>query len=403
MYVFFTKKVNRMEAILGDTVQEESSIVCVIEIVDTLRGRIKMLTSKTYIAIPPGETIKEMLDDRGMTQKELATRMGLTEKHISQLINGQVSLTLDVASRLESVLGVSIQTWLNLEAIYRERIYKVNEENRLMEEEKLAKAFPYGEMAKRGWVPQTRKAIERVSNLRRFFEVASLDLVWSAQPQRVAYRKLANTEKSDSATLAWLQRVRLDARMREAKRIDEQKLKGKLPQIRAMIGKRLREFFPELQELLADCGAVLICEPHIQDSYLHGATFREGNKIVVGIAIRGRDADRFWFSLFHELGHIVLGHINSNEKSGEEMEAEVNRFAEDALIPRRDWEGFVQLEQINVPGILNLSKKADIPAGIVVGRLQKAKYVGFDEFNELKEKYDWEEFLPEESSADGKL
>ncbi|NLV83509.1 MAG: helix-turn-helix transcriptional regulator, partial [Spirochaetales bacterium] len=46
--------------------------------------------SKRTIAIPPSETIREQLKDRGMTQKEFAIRMGLTEKHVSQLLNGQV-------------------------------------------------------------------------------------------------------------------------------------------------------------------------------------------------------------------------------------------------------------------------------------------------------------------------
>ena len=51
------------------------------------------LKSENYIAVPPGATIKEQLDDRGLTQKEFALRMELSEKHISKLINGQVALT----------------------------------------------------------------------------------------------------------------------------------------------------------------------------------------------------------------------------------------------------------------------------------------------------------------------
>ena len=60
-----------------------------------------MYTSESYIAIPPGMTIKEQLNHRGMRQKEFAKRMGMTEKHISHLINGKVELTDDMAARLE--------------------------------------------------------------------------------------------------------------------------------------------------------------------------------------------------------------------------------------------------------------------------------------------------------------
>ena len=79
-----------------------------------------MVRSRTYIATPPGATIKEQLQDRGMSQKEFAVRMNLSEKHISRLINGEVQLTPDVAIRLETVLGVPASFWNNLEVIYRE-------------------------------------------------------------------------------------------------------------------------------------------------------------------------------------------------------------------------------------------------------------------------------------------
>lgn len=84
-----------------------------------------MLESDTYIATPPGETIREQLADRGLTQKEFAVHMNLSEKHISKLINGEVQLTQDVANRLESVLGVPASFWNNLESIYREKLAKV--------------------------------------------------------------------------------------------------------------------------------------------------------------------------------------------------------------------------------------------------------------------------------------
>ena len=84
-----------------------------------------MVRSRSYIAIPPGATIKEQLNDRGMSQKEFATRMNMSEKHISKLINGDVQLTPEVAVRLEVVLGVPAKCWNNLEAIYRKKLQLV--------------------------------------------------------------------------------------------------------------------------------------------------------------------------------------------------------------------------------------------------------------------------------------
>lgn len=88
-----------------------------------------MARSRSFVATPPGATIKEQLLDRGMSQKEFAKRMEMSEKHISRLINGEVQLTSDMAVRLEMVLGVPAQFWSNLEAVYREKLVKVKNEN----------------------------------------------------------------------------------------------------------------------------------------------------------------------------------------------------------------------------------------------------------------------------------
>ena len=105
------------------------------------------MRSQSYIATPPGATIKEQLKDRGMSQKEFAARMDLFEKHVSKLINGDVQLTPEVALRLEMVLGIPAKFWNSLEAIYREKLLIVEAENAMDEEEALAQQFPYSEMS----------------------------------------------------------------------------------------------------------------------------------------------------------------------------------------------------------------------------------------------------------------
>ena len=94
-----------------------------------------MVRSRSFIATPPGATIKEQLNDRGMSQKEFSARMDMSEKQISRLINGDVQLTSEVAVRLEMVLGVPAKFWNNLEAIYREKLIKVEAENTMDKDE----------------------------------------------------------------------------------------------------------------------------------------------------------------------------------------------------------------------------------------------------------------------------
>ena len=141
-----------------------------------------MIRSQNTVATPPGATIKEQLIDRGMSQKEFAARMDMSEKHISRLINGGVQLTHEVALRLEMVLGIPAKFWNNLEAIYREKLVKANAENQMDADIQLMRKLPYNEMAKQNWVPATRKTQERVINLRKFFEVAHLGLLPCSLP-----------------------------------------------------------------------------------------------------------------------------------------------------------------------------------------------------------------------------
>ena len=105
-----------------------------------------MICSKNFIAIPPGETIREQLENRGMTQKEFAQRMDMSEKHISNLINGKVELTIEMALRLEAVFGIPASFWSNLERIYREKLVRVEHELALENDEEITKKFPYSKI-----------------------------------------------------------------------------------------------------------------------------------------------------------------------------------------------------------------------------------------------------------------
>ena len=193
-----------------------------------------MVRSRSYIATPPGATIKEQLNDRGMSQKEFAARMDMSEKHISKLINGEVQLTPETAIRLEMVLGVPAKFWNNLEAIYREKIIRAEAENAMDADAEMAKHFPYSEMAKFGWVPETREAKEKVVNLRKYFEVVELSLLGCEQITRIACRRLAITEKSDLALMAWAQEAKIKARGIQTAPINIKALISSIPEIRKM-------------------------------------------------------------------------------------------------------------------------------------------------------------------------
>ena len=350
-----------------------------------------MINSKHHIAIPPGATIREQLRDIGISQKEFAVRMGFSEKHISRLINGDVLLTHEVAIKLERVLGIPASFWNNLEALYQDSKIRVAEENEMDEDKKIARQFPYNKMAKIGWVEDTRKPAERVNRLREFFEVVRLAIIGDLGLPVVAWRQKDTVGANKYALMVWVQKARLEARSIETAPLNIEKLKSIIPSLRQMTKEDPEEFFPRLQTELAECGVALVVLPHLDGSFLHGAALKEKDHILLGVTVRGKYADVFWFSFFHELAHIILGHIKSDELlTDEEIKAReeaADSFAEASLIPPEKFAAFREEQDFSEEAIIAFANLVDIDPGIVLGRLNSEKILPFDQLTHLKKQY----------------
>ena len=269
-----------------------------------------MVRSRRTIAVPPGATIKEQLGERHMTQKEFALRMGMSQKHISKLINGEVQLTPEVAMRLEMVLGVPAYFWNNLEIIYREKIIRAEAENALEQDDQIARLVPYNEIAKLAWVPQTRKTADKVIHLRKFFEVTQLNMLEYPLIPKLACRQSGEDEITDYVLITWVQKARLEARSIPVKPISLKKLTRLVPDIKRMTNKPLKSVLSKLRDSLADCGIALIVLPPIGQLNCQAATFYVGSKIVMVISSDVKPVAQFWLLLFKQIGHIILGHID---------------------------------------------------------------------------------------------
>ena len=114
----------------------------------------------------------------------------------------------------------------------------------------------------------------------------------------------------------------------------------------------------------------------------------DGNKIVVGLTARGKDADKFWFSLFHELAHIALGHVGQPNGTSEEDENAADKWSGDILIAPEDFEAFRRDRDYSKRSVLLFAKKQGIAPGIVVGRMQLEGMIKYSMLNNLKEKYE---------------
>ena len=174
----------------------------------------------------------------------------------------------------------------------------------------------------------------------------------------------------DLALLAWAQEAKIMARSIETEPINIKGLINIIPEIRKMTLQKPNNFCPRLKSLLAENGIALVFLPHLKGSFLQGASFMDGNKIVVGITARGKDADKFWFSLFHELGHIVLGHVGKADGTTSQDESDADVWSRDELIPLDLFDSFKENQSFSAASIQKFAKENGIAPGIVVGRLQ---------------------------------
>ena len=161
-----------------------------------------------------------------------------------------------------------------------------------------------------------------------------------------------------------------------------------MPEIRKMTVLKPEDFCWQIKKCLADCGIALVFLPHLKGSLLQGASFMDGNKIVVGLTARGKDADKFWFSLFHELAHIALGHVGKLNGTSEEDEKAADKWSSDILIKYEDFEQFKHEQDYSENSVLRFANSQGIAPGIVVGRMQLEGMIKYSMLNYLKEKYE---------------
>lgn len=339
------------------------------------------------IAIPPGETIKENMEFLGMTQKELAARMGITEKHVSAILNGKASITYDTAINLENIFGPSAEFWMELENGYQLDKARLAKENELAVDLEILKGIKYNNMAKNGWVEKTTSRKERVSNCRKFFGVANLSLISDATA--VMFRKKTCETEKNLNILAWLRQAELSGMKVTTSEFNRRKLMKLIPVFRKLTLKHASEFYPKMRELCAECGVALVLVEDLPGNGISGATIWKKNKPILALTVRGKRADIFWFTFFHEIAHIINHKKDqyniSFDKDDFELEKEANELARDYLIPNDLYKKFLENYSFNnKEHIIRYSKEIDIAPSILVGRLMFDEYISYDQFSDLR-------------------
>ncbi len=357
-----------------------------------------MTDEKKYfadIAIPPGETLLEMLEENNMTQAELAKRIDMSRKHINQLIKGKTSLTAETAIKLEKIFELPANFWLNLETDYQEAKARINDKNKTAEKQILYDT-PYSEMIDLGWVKKGDSEKEKIDNLKNFFRVSDLTSIKNVY--NVAYRTSKPEKTSSLALAAWLERGKYLANNTKTKKFSRKVLKSYIPLFKKMTNRKPENFYKDLKKKLAKCGIAFVIVPFLTETYAHGAIkWLSPEKALIQLSLRYKYADIFWFSFFHEIGHLLLHSkketfIEYDSKVQKEVEKEADNFAADVLIPKKKYEIFIRNNNFTEKSVIKFAKNLNINPGIVVGRLQHDEIVDYSQFNFLRKKYSWKQF-----------
>lgn len=330
------------------------------------------------VAIHPGFTLEENLEYFGISQKDLAERTGLTEKHISQIINGKASITPATAIKLERVLGITATFWNNLERNYRITVARLEAEKQLAKEEELAKSFTcYDELVALGAVAKVaaRDYKAKAENLMRYFRVVSLAYVRTVQDMAYTGFAFRNMKKdvNHESLAAWLRYGEIEAEKIAVGEFSVPGIKSALEEARKLT-KQPKGFEKKLQEMFAPHGVAIVYAPYFTKTKINGATRWVGDKAVVQLNTKGTYGDIFWFTLFHEIGHLVLHgkkakFLDFDGSGNDEKEKEADAFAVEKLIPSEAYEMLMRRKSITLAEANEFCNMIDIDFGILIGRL----------------------------------
>lgn len=354
-------------------------------------------------SVPPGEILLEALQEREISQSELARRLNRPIKTINEIVNGKASITPESAIQLERALGISARFWIGLEGNYRETLARQAALQELEKETPWLSAFPLREMVRHGILPSSALKAETANELLGFFGVGTKK-AWETHWGMPAASLRASAHQISAESLAaWLRWGEIEASQLEVSTFDRLAFKASLPGCRSIT--RIEPFsaaVERIRQVLAGHGVALVVIPELPRAPVSGAArWLRRNRPLIQLSLRLKSDDQFWFTLFHEAGHIAnssrqADHLDIDEVDGTSAtdgEAEADLFARDLLVPQAPYERFLAQRELTPASIKSFAREIDVSPGIVVGRLQRDRYLELSSLNRLKKSIRWATLL----------
>lgn len=348
------------------------------------------------LIIHPGETLDEILQDRSMSQKELAVRTGVTEKHISTVLHGQKNISPAFARKLEFALGIEAAFWMNLQSNYDREILEFEELYNISKDEikvldKLKDVLKCWN--KFGWIDiKTSKPLQ-VLDMRMLLGMSNL-LNITKMSYNVAFRTTKVNKVEPYVLFAWQRMCELLTNDINVKsELDLEKLRNNILLIKDVMFLKIGQIQDKLSEIFAECGIAFKIVPNFKGAPVQGFIKEtENGRMILCMTLRYKYADVFWFTLFHEIAHILNGDTKNLfidfDSISNDVENKANIMAADFLINRKDYLEFVEMGKYNTQtGIKQFAKEQGVKDHIVLGRLMKDEIIPWGE----RLKYEWAE------------
>lgn len=357
-------------------------------------------------AVPPGDTVLELIESLGISQSEFAERTGRPKKTINEIIKGKAAITPETALQFERVLGVPANMFNSLEQQYRAALARISEREKLQAQTDWLNEIPVRALVKAGWIPDRKGKVEQLEAVLSFYGVASPDAwnsVWADVRGTVAFRESSAFVSDFGAVTAWLRKGEIEARGVKAVSFDTAAFKSCLTEARALTTEPPETFCDRLIQLCAAAGVVVRFIPELPKLRVWGATrWLSPDRALIQLSLRYKSDDHLWFTFFHEAGHILLHgkkavfvESDTQRASGSNVLAEeeqANQFARDFLIPRERYVAFTRAGDFGGVAVQRFARELGIAPGIIVGRLQHEKRIPFNStLNRLKRFFKWAE------------
>lgn len=343
----------------------------------------------------PGDTIQETIEAKGMSQAELAKRLGRSVPKVNELIKGKTAITPDTATKLEFVLDVPTSFWLNLESEYQEELAEIKRMEFLATCEDWISKMPINTLKKWNYLPNTKDKHILAEGLLKFFQVAS-PKEWEKvyQEQILAFKIEQKFKSSPESISAWLRIGEIQAENLEVALFDKKKLREQLSEIQKLSYEAPNDWMEKLQELCGNCGVALVYTPCLKKAPIYGASRWIHNHQVPLIQVTDRQKryNAFWFTFYHELAHILYHgkrdtFISLDDiQQDETKEVEANEFASRQLLSDKERKELFAYESYDKELILRFAEKYKKHPSILVAQLQRENHISYKEkiFNELK-------------------